>query len=133
MDQLFSLLSSWLPVTLWAGLIYYLSSIPGLNTGWGIWDFILRKTAHVVEFAVLTFLLLRAFVRSWPAMTKRTAMVISFLLALVYAVSDEVHQSFVPGRGPSVGDVVVDACGMALCLLVFRRETAQRWLGLNPL
>jgi hypothetical protein len=52
--------SAWLPAVAWAGLIFAVSSIPSLSTGLGVWDLVLRKLAHVTEYAVLGFLLARA-------------------------------------------------------------------------
>ena len=104
-------LSLWLPVVLWAGLIFALSSIPDLGTGLGGWDLVLRKTAHAAEFAVLGLLLARALGRELPAL----------LLGIAYAVTDEVHQSLVPGRLGSVWDVLLDSVGVALGVLLLRR------------
>jgi len=50
----------WLPVIIWASLIFYLSNIPHLKTNFE-YDFILRKIAHIVEYFILTFFLHRAF------------------------------------------------------------------------
>ena len=97
-------LSAWLPVVAWAGLIFTLSSIPDLGTGLGGWDLLLRKLAHAAEFAVLGVLFLRAVER--PAL--------AFLLASAYAVSDEIHQIFVPGRLGSPLDVLIDVAGVAV-------------------
>ena len=97
-------LSAWLPVVAWAGLIFTLSSIPDLGTGLGGWDLIFRKLAHAAEYAVLAVLLLRALEHAWA----------SFLLAAAYAVTDELHQAFVPGRLGSPLDVAVDAAGAAI-------------------
>jgi VanZ family protein len=94
----------WLPVLLWAGLIFALSSIPGLNTGLGIWDLVLRKLAHAAEFAILGALLARATARS----------VLALLLASLYAVTDEVHQAFVAGRVGSPIDWAIDTAGAAV-------------------
>jgi VanZ family protein len=96
------LASAWLPVLLWAGLIFALSSIPSLGTGLGTWDLLLRKLAHASEYAVLGFLLVRAVGRELPAV----------LLGVAYALSDEVHQHFVPGRQGAVYDVAIDAIGV---------------------
>ena len=96
-------LSAWLPVVAWAGLIFTLSSIPDLGTGLGGWDLLLRKLAHAAEFAVLGVLFLRAVERP----------VLAFLLASAYAVSDEIHQIFVPGRLGSPLDVLIDVAGVA--------------------
>jgi hypothetical protein len=101
-------LSAWLPVVAWAGLIFTLSSIPDLGTGLGGWDLVLRKVAHAGEYAVLGLLLLRALARPWAA----------FLLGVAYAVTDEIHQAFVPGRAGSPLDVAIDAAGVAAGVLV---------------
>jgi VanZ family protein len=103
-------LSRWAPVVAWAALIFALSSIPSLGTGLGTWDLVLRKLAHAAEYAVLGVLLLRA-TGSEPA---------AFLLGVAYAVSDEVHQSFVSGREGAVLDVGIDALGVAAGLALWR-------------
>ena len=54
----------WLPVLLWAGLIFGLSSVSDLGTGLGTWDVVLRKIAHFCEYAILGALLLRALGRA---------------------------------------------------------------------
>jgi VanZ family protein len=102
-------LSLWLPVVLWAALIFALSSIPSLDSGLGIWDLVLRKLAHAAEYALLAALLLRALTRTWLA----------FLVALAYAASDEFHQHFVRGRTGTPRDVAVDAAGALIGLAVF--------------
>ena len=104
-------LSVWLPVIVWAAVIFTLSSIPSLSTGLGIWDTILRKGAHVVEYAVLGALLLRALGREAPA----------FAAAVAYAATDELHQHFVRGRHASPLDVLIDAVGITLGVLLYRR------------
>ena len=104
-------LSLWVPVVLWAGVIFALSSIPSLGTGLGTWDYVLRKCAHMTEYALLAALLYRAFERRVPA----------FLAALAYAVSDEVHQHFVHGRHATPVDVAIDAVGILAGLLVWER------------
>ena len=91
--------SLWLPVVLWAALIFALSSIPSLSSGLGTWDLVLRKLAHVTEFAVLGALLMRALGRELPALA----------VGVAYAISDEVHQHFVAGRSASVVDAAIDA------------------------
>ena len=113
----------WALVFAWAVLIFTLSSIPDLGTGLGGWDLVLRKIAHAAEFAVLGFLLVRALGGEWAALA----------LGIAYAVSDEVHQHFVPGRLGSPLDVAIDAVGVAVGVFLARhyhlaRGTAQgRW------
>ena len=63
-------LTHWLPVVLWAALIFTLSSIPHLGTDLGTWDLVLRKCAHMTEYAILAFLLARA-IRSRSAGARR--------------------------------------------------------------
>ena len=99
----------WLPVVVWAGLIFALSSVPGLDSGLS-WDFPLRKAAHGLEYAVLGALLARA-VAEVPALW----------LGIAYAVSDELHQSFVPGRAASLFDVGVDAVGVLVGIVALRQ------------
>jgi len=103
--------SLWLPVVVWAAVIFAFSSIPSLSSGLGVWDTILRKAAHVTEYAILGGLLLRALRRELPA----------FALGVAYAITDEIHQHFVRGRHASPVDVAVDAVGIAAGVLLARR------------
>lgn len=106
----------WLPVFAWAAVIFALSSVPDLGTGLGGWDLLLRKIAHAVEFGVLGALFLRA--------TGRPAL--AFVLGALYAVSDEVHQSFVPGRMGSAVDVAIDTIGVLGGIVVWQLVRARR-------
>ena len=101
----------WAPVVLWAAVIFAFSSIPSLGTGLGTWDLVLRKLAHVAEYTVLGALLARAFGRSGVALA----------LGVAYAVSDELHQHFVPGRRGAPLDVLIDSVGVALGIAAWRR------------
>lgn len=103
-------LSAWLPVVIWAAVIFAFSSIPSLSSGLGLWDTVLRKSAHMTEYAILGALLLRAFGRELPAL----------VTGIAYAVTDEIHQSFVEGRHGSPFDVALDAVGVAVGLFVLR-------------
>ena len=104
-------LTAWAPAVLWAGLIFALSSIPDLGTGLGLWDTVLRKLAHCAEYAILGGLLVRA--SRHPAA--------SLLLASAYAVTDEVHQTFVTGRHGSPLDWLVDTAGAFIGVLLAGR------------
>jgi VanZ family protein len=104
--------SRWLPVLVWAGVIFAFSSIPSLNSGLGTWDTVLRKCAHMTEYAILAVLLLRATGSyAW-----------AFALAVAYAASDEVHQLFVRGRHGSPVDVAIDAAGALIGLALWRTK-----------
>jgi VanZ family protein len=107
--------SRWVPVVVWAAVIFAFSSIPSLGTGLGTWDTILRKGAHITEYAVLAALLVRATGSyAW-----------AFGLAVAYAATDEVHQTFVHGRHGSPVDVAVDAIGMLVGLEAWRWTRAR--------
>jgi VanZ family protein len=105
------LLTVWLPVVAWAAVIFTLSAIPSLSTGLGTWDTILRKGAHVTEYAVLGALLYRALGREPLALA----------VGIAYAATDELHQYFVRGRHASPVDVAIDAVGVALGMLLWLR------------
>jgi VanZ family protein len=109
------LLLLWGPVVVWASVIFAFSSIPSLGTGLGTWDLVLRKLAHATVFGILALLLLRA--------TRSTGL--ALLLTGLYAVSDEVHQTFVSGRAGRPLDVLIDVSGATIALVgvgVLRRE-----------
>lgn len=106
----------WLPVLLWAALIFTFSAIPSLGTGLGTWDVVLRKLAHAAEFAVLGALLYRALRREPLAV----------LLGSAYAVTDEVHQAFVSGRYGSPLDWLIDTAGVVAGVVLYSRWVASR-------
>jgi VanZ family protein len=102
-------LTVWLPIVVWAAVIFTFSSIPSLGTDLGVWDTILRKCAHVTEYAVLGALLLRALEREAPALAA----------GIAYAATDEFHQHFVRGRHGAPVDVAIDAIGVAAGMLIW--------------
>jgi VanZ family protein len=110
----------WLPVLVWAGVIFAFSSVPHLGTGLGAWDYVLRKGAHMTEYAILALLVLRA-TGSYTASYVR-----AFALAVGYAATDEFHQTFVRGRHGTPLDVGIDAVG-ALLGLYASLYTRRRW------
>lgn len=77
----------------------------------------LRKIAHVAEYAVLGALLARATARANLA----------FALGTLYAISDEIHQSFVPGRAGSPLDVAIDAVGVTIGVALWQLARARRF------
>jgi VanZ family protein len=109
-------------VVLWAALIYLLSARPDVGPGGpppSPWGFYLRKLAHLVEYAVLSGLLWRALGdRRSPAFRFGWAVAI----CVVYGVTDEIHQSFVPGRFGKVRDVVIDTVGAGAAAFVLWKK-----------
>ncbi len=98
------------PLVLMA-VIFFLSAQPDLNSGLGVWDTIGRKLVHAAAYGTLWFLWWRALGRTWPAIA----------ITLLYAISDEYHQTFVHGRHGSPIDVAIDMAGVAIAVLLVRR------------
>jgi VanZ family protein len=106
----------WLPVVGWAALIFALSSVPDLGTELGGWDLVLRKLAHAAEYAVLGVLLARALPSTLAAVA----------LGVLYAITDELHQTLVRGREGSPRDVLIDAVGVLAGVALVRRVAVVR-------
>lgn len=105
------IINLWLPVIIWAGFIFFLSSIPNLSSGLEkTWDTLLRKIAHLTEYAILFILLARAM---------KKPLKFPLIVAILYAASDEIHQSFVPGRCLSLADFFFDSAGVLIGYLVW--------------
>mgnify|MGYP001606221535 CR=1 FL=1 len=116
------LLKFWLPVVVWMGVIFIFSSIPNLKTDLKE-DFLLRKIAHMLEFAILTFLFFRAL--SKENLNIKKIIIYSIIFALFYALTDEYHQTFIQGRQGALRDVGIDSIGILiaglLCYIKDRR------------
>lgn len=107
---LIKIVTFWLPVALWAILIFNFSAHPSAQVSEVHWqDFVLKKTIHIVEYAIFTTLIYRALKNS--GVEKKEAGYYAIILAILYASSDEFHQSFTPGREPTVRDVIFDTIG----------------------
>ncbi|MBN2541345.1 VanZ family protein [bacterium] len=126
------LLSRWLPVFLWAAIIFILSSnsnpygqIPEWLYHWLWWTklfgqslfFYLGGLSHFLEYAILSFLLARAILCQGDS--TRGQLFTVFYLILLYAYTDEFHQVFVPGRAFQVVDLLLDALGTLIGLGVY--------------
>jgi VanZ family protein len=82
--------------------------------------FAVRKAAHLLEYAILGVLLFRAIRGDRTGWTWRWALS-AVVIATLYAVTDEWHQSFVPTRTPSGWDVLIDTSGATLAQVLFFR------------
>lgn len=110
------LLYLWMPLLAWMGLIFYLSAQPDLphpDAGWV--DLLLSSGAHAFVFGVLAILWARVLGE------RRHAVLVALALTMLYALSDEFHQVFVPGRHADPWDLLCDGVGAALALSL--------WLG----
>lgn len=94
-------------------------------------SFAVRKTAHFCEYALLGFLLACVCVSFYKK--EKFTFLISWLAGSLYAVSDETHQYFVPGRSCQVSDMLLDACGVAagagfmlLCVWIYGKVKKKK-------
>ncbi len=102
----------WLPSVLLMLVVFVLSSIPSWSMpAFGLWDTLVKKGGHAFGYGILA--LSYWFALRWDP--KRVWL--AFLLTVLYALSDEFHQSFTPGRHPSLVDALVFDTGGALVLL----------------
>lgn len=134
-------LAAWLAVVGWMALIFFLSHQPasvssGLSSG--ITEFLLglvnsifpdsdagveqfhtfvRKNAHFIAYLILGFLLVNA-VGKLRELSGR-ALLVSFIVAVLYAASDEFHQLFIDGRSGELRDVGIDSAGAATGVVLY--------------
>jgi VanZ family protein len=110
----------WLPSVIMMVLIFVASATPGDEVPeFGSIDLLIKKGGHMTGYALLAaacFLAVYVDTKN----VKRSA-ILSLCLAIVYAAADEYHQSFIPGRSPSVMDVGIDTAGaiVGLAIVVF--------------
>jgi VanZ family protein len=119
----FPILWYWLPVLLYALLIFYLSSLPHPEDE--LPDFIFKKLSdkflHLVEYTVLGLLCYRALRRGTGPSVARRAMIITIMAVSFYGMTDEVHQAFVPFRESSWLDWLADTMGGVIAAVGLRR------------
>jgi len=110
-------LGRWLPVAIWMAVIFFLSAQRTLLNVSQHWlEDLINSAGHLTEYSILSFLLARAYNGT------RARIVIVVFVALLYALSDEWHQSFVPGRDASVIDLFVDALGTLIGSVIWTRR-----------
>lgn len=110
----------WLPAFFWMTVIFWFSSQPDLpRPADDLLNLLMRKTAHFGVYAVLALCYLWALgpQRRWLA----------FGLAVLYAITDEYHQSWTPKRVPAPTDVLIDSAGAAAALWI-ALPWLQRWM-----
>jgi VanZ family protein len=108
----------WLPVLFWAGLIFYLSSVPNLKTAPDpVWDNLFRNFSHLIFYFIFSLL----WIRGLRLMPRPQKYFWALLLVFFYSLSDEIHQSFVPTRNFQVLDLVIDNLGSVLAVFLIVR------------
>lgn len=132
----------WIPALTWMGFIFYLSSQNGFKSGQlseGVLyrmlslikgllpsfaedavnietlHHIIRKNAHFIAYFILGMLISIPLVKNH----KRYYWYRAYAICVLYALSDEIHQLFVPGRAGQLKDVIIDSCGALFGVLLF--------------
>jgi VanZ family protein len=115
---------TWVPAVAWAGLIFVASAqqnltfVPDSDI-----DFVVRKTGHMVVFGILALL-------TWRALAATTSLrrpwAWAVVLAVLYAVTDELHQGGVAGRSASAVDVAIDAAGVLVAVALVGFVASRR-------
>jgi VanZ family protein len=110
-------ISRWLPVVAWMAVIFALSSISGLRVSDDAEvDRPFRVVAHLGSYALLAALSLHAMAGLRPPRTRQ--LIVAYAISLLFGISDEIHQAFVPDRTGRLDDLAIDAVGAAVGLLV---------------
>jgi VanZ family protein len=123
-------IKQWLPVVVLMAVIFFFSSIPSQEMPrFGSWDTLVKKSGHLLEYALLGLTFLRGQQSNhWRSYGYALVGVI------LYALTDEYHQSFVPGRTSTLIDVGIDTIGALIGLTVIRfsqpirRLLFQAWI-----
>jgi VanZ family protein len=142
-----SILLYWLPAVAWMAMVLAASTdtFSARNTGqilhavlvwifgqvnaatFGLLHFLVRKSAHFTEYAILSALWFRALRVHLTSLWQVRWALIGLIVSLSVAIADEVHQSFVPSRTSSARDVLLDFCGalfaQVLIWYALRRKT----------
>lgn len=137
------------PLLLWMGIIFRMSTDAGsaqstsrLITAfvkfiapdlaasftpaqWGHLDRVIRKAAHLFEYAVLMLLAVRAIQYGQPNLRARSV-IMAFLISALFAITDEIHQSFVPSRTALPTDVLIDITGATIATVFL-----LLWVGIK--
>lgn len=106
----------WIPALVTIGLIVFLSHqshLPGAGSG-------LNPLLHLIEYALLTLTLVWGRSAGLRRSIGTRQLVWLWILGTLFAVTDEIHQSFVPSRDASAGDVLADVAGITLVLAAYR-------------
>ncbi|MFH2019191.1 MAG: VanZ family protein [bacterium] len=115
---------SWFPLLLWSAFIFFLSSIPSLKVteNW-LLQIILNDGGHFSFYGVLAVFAFFAFFRSHLSKPYKY----SLLYAILFGISDELHQHFVPGRTMDIRDLALDTLGALTFLFLLKKLQSTRY------
>lgn len=102
----------WLPAIIWMVIIFYLSARQKVTVSEdSLINFLVFKGLHMIEYAGLCFWLFRAFTSIIRKATLSEKLTLALFLTILYSVSDEIHQTFIPTREGITRDVAIDSIG----------------------
>jgi len=106
----------WLPAVVMMGIIFIFSSLPSSSIPdyWSL-DTLVKKGGHALGYGLLG---LSYFYALPKRLSKFYRVLTALLMAVLFALSDEYHQSFVQGRNSSLSDVLIDGFGATLALVL---------------
>jgi hypothetical protein len=110
-------LSAWFPVVVWAAVIFKLSngSVPMASKDFWL-DFVFKKSAHMFFFGIFSIFSYRAL--RMNKVDKKKSALLAITAALIYGISDEIHQSFTQGREARIRDVGFDTIGGSIAIMI---------------
>jgi VanZ family protein len=110
------------------GMIFYMSSQKSIAVTTNVVaDFITFKTLHMVEYAFLFFLLYRAF-HSLSHLPKMFYSLSALSIAMLYSITDELHQLSIPSRNGRLRDILFDLAGMLIMYGIIKKVRQSRKL-----
>ena len=110
-------LKFWFPVFVYSAIIFGVSALPNVKTP--LPEFSFDKVLHVILYLPFGFVLARALNNTQSHPSKRLLLAAVAVFSLAYGLSDEFHQSFVPGRSATLGDAFADTIGGYLGGLIY--------------
>ena len=114
----------WGPAVAVMAIIFAASATPGPDLpSFGFWDVAAKKGGHLCGYALLAAAFLHAL--AYCREISRAQFMAAVCLAVLYSASDEWHQSFTPGRTPSLYDVGIDTAGALIGAIVFYRARSS--------
>lgn len=115
------LLRFWLPVFLWMTVIFLFSTRQKIAlTDSYVVSFLFFKSLHLIEYAFLYLVTFRA-VKNTLSVRKNLIWLIPFIITAVFAITDEVHQSFVPTREGKPRDAIIDVVGAGIAWISLKK------------
>lgn len=116
----------WLPVIIWMAVIFYLSGRASVKVAdEPILNFLFFKTLHVIEYSILFVLYFRALKNTLRISIGVNIFATAFFLTLIYAMTDEIHQLFIPTREGRARDVIIDAIGALVSWILIKHLLPQ--------